>query len=179
MNNYRNISVLPTASDFSNRNQTHTLQANIPKGRFDGVVHYLNIHCNLLREDYIRQLREGIAEYKCSTRSNQKRLHKAGDVNIYFNIRIIDRVFETNGLYYEAEFDVTPFRNHHWEVNTIHFTVMIGGLFFSLCIKIIIYYFIDLSLVNSCFRDRSFVLLPINSKLSVLQQLLEEETSII
>ncbi|KFM67868.1 NFX1-type zinc finger-containing protein 1, partial [Stegodyphus mimosarum] len=109
---YRNIPILPTDEDVL---QGCTfLRPNVIEGRYQDTEHYLDVQYRLLREDYMKPLRDGITEY-LRLKRNGKSLKNCKDIRIYQNVRIIKQDFVNGGLVHIAEFDIKIFRNIKWE----------------------------------------------------------------
>ncbi|KAJ8878733.1 hypothetical protein PR048_019319 [Dryococelus australis] len=80
-NNYREINVHPNIDDiFLENGSMPFIRPNIVKGSYVNVEHYLDVQFRLLREDFIKPLREGIQEY---LGSEQKRTTRFGSVKFY------------------------------------------------------------------------------------------------
>ncbi|EDS36543.1 NFX1-type zinc finger-containing protein 1 [Culex quinquefasciatus] len=60
--NCRNFTIYPTLSDL--KGPGIDLKTNIVGGKFPSVEHYLEVHLNLLREDFMIPLREGIRHFQ-------------------------------------------------------------------------------------------------------------------
>lgn len=139
LNDFRNISVCPTPLDILHGDKPF-LQRNMIKGKYNGVEHYLDVQFNLLREDLIRPLREGMFEYKQvlfnSVKDEQAvNVTKIENLNIYNDVNITNIVLDPDGLICEISFDVSPFRNYRWQVYILHvfyeFTDYITNFFSS------------------------------------------------
>ncbi|XP_068745884.1 NFX1-type zinc finger-containing protein 1-like isoform X4 [Montipora capricornis] len=89
------------------------LRKNIVKGSYCNVEHYLDIQFRLLREDFLRPLREGI-QLLMATPSDGKD-DRLKDVRIYKNARNLDPIFTSKGVRYKIKFDVSEFRRLEWE----------------------------------------------------------------
>lgn len=133
---FRDIPGYPTQFDLSTDKKPF-LQPNQIVGEYSGgVEHYLNTQFRLLREDFIRPLREGIAEFKrlARTEANQTQgnlIRKVQDLHVYWNVKITKVLLNPNGLIYEATFDTAPYRNYHWQVsNQQHTVFQIFSLFY-------------------------------------------------
>ncbi|KAK4316795.1 hypothetical protein Pmani_012053 [Petrolisthes manimaculis] len=78
---FRLLPVLPSALDFSH-NQRPFLRKNIVEGKYRDGNHYLDVQFRLLREDFVRPLRNGIHDFRSDTRK------KINDVRIYRRVTI-------------------------------------------------------------------------------------------
>ncbi|KFM65146.1 NFX1-type zinc finger-containing protein 1, partial [Stegodyphus mimosarum] len=113
---FRSLSILPTVGDLQ---ETRVfLRPNIVLGKYADVEHYLDVQFRLLREDYIRPLRNGIQQYLCLTLSSQAarpNLKALQDVRVYYNFQLLYPCLDGSSLVYRASFDATPFHNINWE----------------------------------------------------------------
>ncbi|XP_062572126.1 NFX1-type zinc finger-containing protein 1-like [Saccostrea cucullata] len=110
---FRELSVLPEMKDFD-FNEKPFLRANKIKGGYENLDHYLDIQFRLLREDFLRPLRDGIKEYKKQSVSKNLR-KKVGDVRIYTNVQIVRPVCRDEGIAHLIRLDMTKLRNVRWE----------------------------------------------------------------
>ncbi|XP_076063757.1 NFX1-type zinc finger-containing protein 1-like isoform X2 [Oratosquilla oratoria] len=78
---FRELSVIPTGYDFSKTIKPF-LRKNIIEGKYRDGEHYLDIQFRLLREDFVRPLRNAILSFRSGTRSKQQ------DVRIYKNVKV-------------------------------------------------------------------------------------------
>ncbi|XP_069193979.1 NFX1-type zinc finger-containing protein 1 [Procambarus clarkii] len=79
---FRELSILPTAQDL-NDTEKPFLRRNIVEGKYLDVNHYLDVQFRLLKEDFVRPLREGINAYKGKSLSQNR------DIWIYKDVRIV------------------------------------------------------------------------------------------
>lgn len=89
---FRKIGIYPDAFDILSNHEPF-IRANIVEGKYvAGVEHYLNVQFRLLREDFVRPLRNGITQYR-SIKNNQTEMAAAeiriNDLNIYRNVQIL------------------------------------------------------------------------------------------
>ena len=78
---FRQINIIPTVDDLNNFNPF--LRQNKVDEKFKSLESYLDIQFRLLREDFVRPLREGIREFKEDGAKNSK------DIKIYHGVRIL------------------------------------------------------------------------------------------
>ena len=78
---FRQINIVPTVDDLNNFNPF--LRRNKIDEKFKSLDSYLDIQFRLLREDFVRPLREGIKEFKEDGARNSK------DIKIYHGVRIL------------------------------------------------------------------------------------------
>lgn len=117
---FRAISIYPDAFDILN-DRVPFIRENVVEGKYEaGIDHYLDVQFRLLREDFIRSLREGVNEYRqlqnTPGASTSAKMH-AKDLNIYQNVRIFGSKMLHIDHVHLCEFDSTPFRNMRWEVS--------------------------------------------------------------
>lgn len=77
LNDFRCKSIFPTSDDVHER-KVLNLEPNLLKGNYQSVYQYLDIHFNLMREDFFKPLREDIAKFRMDPRSqlNSIKMHK-------------------------------------------------------------------------------------------------------
>ncbi|GIY60265.1 NFX1-type zinc finger-containing protein 1 [Caerostris darwini] len=111
--NYRSIPILPTANDI------HTsctfLRPNLVKGQYKDTEHYLDVQYRLLREDYVKPLRDGIASY-LNLKKQGKSLN-CKEIRVYSNVHIIRQEFVNGGLVHFAHFKENNFSKIKWELS--------------------------------------------------------------
>ena len=73
----------------------------------------MDVQFRLLREDFVRPLREGIA--KLLERIGSAKIGALQDIRVYKDVRLLYPVCTTNGLRYRIKFDNTRLRNVRWE----------------------------------------------------------------
>lgn len=147
---FRTVSIFPTANDIVFDHEPF-IRKNIIDGKYvGGVDHYLDVQFRLLREDFVRPLREGISEYLRLKRDQQEvtKMTKIKDVNIYFNVHLIKSVLKSGDLIYTVQFDAKKFKNIRWQVSSID-SLHQKSCFFPF--KIILYFY---RLANVSFTDR-------------------------
>ena len=89
------------------------LRRNKTDGSYNDAEHYLDVQFRLLREDFVRPLREGIA--KLLERIGSAKLSGLQDIRVYKDARLLYPVCTTDGLRYKIKFDNTSLRNVRWE----------------------------------------------------------------
>ncbi|KAF4519885.1 hypothetical protein B566_EDAN005226 [Ephemera danica] len=81
-NNFRSLSLYPTEEEIL-RNERPQLKPNRIRERYNNVEDYLDVQFRLLREDFLRPLREGINFYK---NTGTKMKSRDSSVRIYSNV---------------------------------------------------------------------------------------------
>lgn len=115
---FRSIPICPDATDVLTTKRPH-LPENDIKGKYkDGVEQYLDIQFRLLREDFIRPLREGIEKYiQLMQQRRTSSTINIDDVNIYKNVRLMSSHVARNGdLIHWARFDLENLEKIDWKV---------------------------------------------------------------
>lgn len=105
----REYDIYPSMEELLGESQENYVKANLVKGRFNSVEHYLGVQLSLLREDFIAPLRDGIQEViKKSNRNDD-----AADVELQSNFNV--RVYSTVRIMIrdKERFDKSNFRSEH------------------------------------------------------------------
>ena len=89
------------------------LRRNKTDGSYNDAEHYLDVQFRLLREDFVRPLREGIA--KLLERIGSAKIGALQDIRVYKDVRLLYPICTTDGLRYRIKFDNTRLRNVRWE----------------------------------------------------------------
>lgn len=123
---FREISIYPYYSDILRET---FVRKNVVDGKYvGGIDHYLDVQFRLLREDFIRPLRDGINDYLCQLQSAKgataKQIH-VKNLNVYQDVRIIESVMIHTNLVHRCKFDCAPLRNIRWEVSTVR-SIFVG-----------------------------------------------------
>ena len=111
---FRRLSIIPTREDIFPQERPF-LRENKVIGRYDNKEHYLDVQFRLLREDFLRPLRDGIQQLVAMGDQRNNRKHHLDDIRVYDNVRILSPVFTSNGIAYKVRFDVSWFRGVQWE----------------------------------------------------------------
>ncbi|NXL73742.1 ZNFX1 protein, partial [Leptocoma aspasia] len=111
---YRIMSIYPTYNEIHG-NEKPFLRPNFVFGRYESTNIYLDTHFRLLREDFVRPLREGIMEVLQNLQERNLRKKKFDDVRIYFDARIIAPHCTSTGIAYKVQFDTKPLRFVQWQ----------------------------------------------------------------
>ncbi|XP_075682935.1 NFX1-type zinc finger-containing protein 1-like isoform X2 [Rhinoderma darwinii] len=106
---FRGVSVFPTHDDIYVQNNPQ-LPSNIIDGSYPDVTSYLNTHFSLLREDFIRPLRDGISQY---LRAQSK--EDVDDIRLYFNVLILDSVCVQSGIVHNVKFSTRHLGHIIWD----------------------------------------------------------------
>lgn len=109
----REWDIYPTMEELLGESQENYVKANVVKGKFNSVDHYLGIQLSLLREDFVAPLRDGIREViKKSNRDDD-----APDVELQSNFNV--RVYPTVRIMIKGreQFDKSNFKSEHLVVD--------------------------------------------------------------
>ncbi|NXJ89686.1 ZNFX1 protein, partial [Corythaixoides concolor] len=111
---YRTMTIYPTYNEV-HHDEKPFLRPNIVSGRYESTSIYLDTHFRLLREDFVRPLREGILELLQSFEDKGLRKKKFDDIRIYFDTRIITPLCSPTGIVYKIQFDIKPLKFVRWQ----------------------------------------------------------------
>ncbi|KAG8191754.1 hypothetical protein JTE90_008817 [Oedothorax gibbosus] len=109
---YRSIPILPTAGDILEG--CSFLRPNLVMGKYQDTNDYLDVQYRLLREDYVRPLRDGISEY-LKVKRQGKSLRHCKNVRVYPNVQIVKEEFVNGGLVHMAQFNDRNFSKIKWD----------------------------------------------------------------
>lgn len=119
---FRKISIYPDAFDILGDHEAF-IRENLAEGKYvAGVDHYLDVQFRLLREDFVRPLRNGISEYvriKNQPETMATMSFRIKDLNIYQNVQIIGSEMVHYEQIHSCRFDSAPFQNVRWQVSAI------------------------------------------------------------
>lgn len=87
---------------------------SIVSERYESTSIYLDTHFQLLREDFVRPLREGVLELLQSFDKGLRK-KKFDDIRIYFDTRIVTPACSPTGTVYKAQFDTKPLKFVRWQ----------------------------------------------------------------
>lgn len=120
MNDFRAIPVCPRYFETLNRRFPRLPDNNI-KQPYESVDQYLNIQFRLIREDFMRPLRDGIAEYKAMVHQNRADgFANISNVYVYKNVQLLSsQVTRSGDLIHSAKFDTKKLGRIQWSVRKI------------------------------------------------------------
>ncbi|XP_035285223.1 NFX1-type zinc finger-containing protein 1-like [Anguilla anguilla] len=110
---FRLMSVFPTYEDV-HATELPFLRSNIVGQKFQDGETYLDTHFRLLREDFIKPLRDGISQL-LQFEGKDLRHGRFNDIHIYFNVQIMVPVCTPKGILYQVKFDEKNSKNVKWE----------------------------------------------------------------
>lgn len=108
------MTIYPTYSEV-HLDEKPFLRPNLITEKYDSAEVYLDTHFRLLREDFVRPLREGIVELLQNYDDKGLRRRKFDDIRVYFNTRIKVPLCTSTGVGYKIEFDTRPLKFVRWQ----------------------------------------------------------------
>ncbi|XP_046388078.1 NFX1-type zinc finger-containing protein 1-like [Ischnura elegans] len=112
--NFRELSVIPLPQDLSLKMKVDLCPAVID-GPYKSVEHYLDVQFNLMREDFIIPLREGIMNFIDHQSSKSNKYKRIENVRFYRGVRFLNHSFEGNSLVTEVLFNPrAKSSRHNW-----------------------------------------------------------------
>ncbi|XP_053250798.1 NFX1-type zinc finger-containing protein 1 [Podarcis raffonei] len=111
---YRAMSIYPTYEEV-NRGQKPFLRPNLISQPYESPAVYLDTHFRLLREDFVRPLREGILQFLQSFEEAGPGRRRFDDIRVYLDARILAPLCSRTGIDYKVHFDSTPLGAVRWE----------------------------------------------------------------
>ncbi|KAG7271967.1 hypothetical protein CRUP_023847, partial [Coryphaenoides rupestris] len=114
LENFRTIPIYPVRDEFHKEERPY-LRPNITTRQHANVETYLDTHFRLLREDFVRPLREGIQKLIWSgldMRMNAEELKRQrfDDISVYFDAKLGMPMCTRSGLAYIVQFDIKPLK---------------------------------------------------------------------
>ena len=107
---FTQLSVLPKREEIHVQSKKVFLRANKIEGGYINCDHYFDVQFRLLREDFVRPLREGIGVF-CDTGSTKK----TSDIRVYEGAKILNPVCLFTGIGFQLRFDASKFSRVNWE----------------------------------------------------------------
>ncbi|XP_042320198.1 NFX1-type zinc finger-containing protein 1 [Sceloporus undulatus] len=111
---YRAMSIFPTYQEL-HQEERPFLRPNTLAQPYEGPGVYLETHFRLLREDFVRPMREGIVQLLQCAEQQGLRQRRFDDIRVYFNARILAPTCSATGIEYKVQFDTKPLRSVRWE----------------------------------------------------------------
>ncbi|XP_066288837.1 NFX1-type zinc finger-containing protein 1-like [Branchiostoma lanceolatum] len=110
---FRELTVIPTFEDI-HTDKDPFLRPNIVRGRYADVDTYLDVQFRLLREDFVRPLREGIAEFLDMRRRGLGKDRRLQDIRVYHDVHVVHPICTVSGIVYRIQFDAARLRGVRW-----------------------------------------------------------------
>lgn len=116
---FRMMSIYPSFEEF-HLDQKPFLRPNIISQSFPNARIYLDTHFRLLREDFVRPLREGVKEllrihHTEKTNGIPMKNRQFDDIRVYFDTRVILPLCTSMGIAYKVKFDTRRLQFVRWE----------------------------------------------------------------
>ena len=111
---FRLLSVIPTLRDIIT-DERPFLTPNKIDGPYDNTQHYLDVQFRLLREDFVKPLRDGIQTLLVIGKYRTPKEERLLDVRVYDNVEIRQPDFTSNGIAYRIKFDISKFHRVQWQ----------------------------------------------------------------
>uniref|UniRef100_A0A8C2WIA0 Zinc finger NFX1-type containing 1 n=1 Tax=Cyclopterus lumpus TaxID=8103 RepID=A0A8C2WIA0_CYCLU len=120
---FRTIPIYPTPEEFQ-QEQRPFLRPNLTSQRYTNTHLYLDTHFRLLREDFVRPLREGIQQLvrqmdkaggSDEGGDNALKRKKFDDIRVYFDTKLVVPKCTSAGIAYIVQFDIQPLKFVHWQ----------------------------------------------------------------
>ena len=110
-------SILPSTKELFAENCPIIIEANKTKGPYENEPHYFAVQYNLLREDFLRPLREGVNSIKKLAEASKSKIqYKEVDVKVYNDVHIVAKNgSRTEGVMYKLQFSVQ--RKVQWKTS--------------------------------------------------------------
>ncbi|XP_067856938.1 NFX1-type zinc finger-containing protein 1-like [Heptranchias perlo] len=110
---FRLIPIYPTYDDIHLIDKPY-VRPNIVSGKYPDTATYLDTHFRLLREDFVRPLRDGISKLLTYDREDLKK-KQIDDIRIYFDAHVLGPLCTQSGVFYRVQFDKTLLKFVRWE----------------------------------------------------------------
>jgi hypothetical protein len=111
VDDFRDLPLFPTIHEIMDDSSaiSKRLAKNIVKGKYDSLMHYLDTHFFLLREDAITSIRDGIKQYRNKRAALERKerpqaSNKASEVSIYHSVRLTGICPTLGGIVYRVSF---------------------------------------------------------------------------
>ncbi|XP_020558865.1 NFX1-type zinc finger-containing protein 1 isoform X2 [Oryzias latipes] len=116
---FRTIPIYPTPEEFQEDHKPF-LRPNLTNQRYTNSHLYLDTHFRLLREDFVRPLREGIQQLLQTQKNlgntmNPAKTKHFDDIRVYFDTQLVVPKCTHTGLAYVVQFDIKPLQFVRWQ----------------------------------------------------------------
>ncbi|KAG7478317.1 hypothetical protein MATL_G00079120, partial [Megalops atlanticus] len=116
---FRTMTIYPTPEEI-HQGQKPFLRPNITSCSYPSSLVYLDTHFRLLREDFVRPLREGIRELLQSYQEQSLgqvpvKRKRFDDIRVYFDARLVVPLCTPTGTAYKVQFDPRPLKFVRWQ----------------------------------------------------------------
>ncbi|CAJ0632351.1 13130_t:CDS:10 [Entrophospora sp. SA101] len=121
---FRAISILPTQKELLGPRPKY-IPVNKTKGSYENIEEYLETHYKLLREDFLRPLRQGIQIYIDD--ENDEEVDQM-NLRIYVDVNLVGVTFSSIGVLHRISFRTRPGERIHWLNRQLHILKVIQEL---------------------------------------------------
>ncbi|XP_071440457.1 NFX1-type zinc finger-containing protein 1 isoform X2 [Hetaerina americana] len=112
---FRQLSIHPLPEDLLRKGNVDICPAII-EGPYKSVEHYLDVQFNLMREDFLIPLREGIANFVEQRSSKSNKRKQIENVRFYTNVRFLNQFIEGDIIVTEVLFNCRAKKSrHNWK----------------------------------------------------------------
>ncbi|KAJ8260466.1 hypothetical protein GJAV_G00182490 [Gymnothorax javanicus] len=116
---FRTLTIYPTPEEIHQDQKPFLRPNNVSCSYASGQV-YLDTHFRLLREDFVRPLREGIRELLRTYQEQDLgqvpvRRKRFDDIRVYFDTRLLVPLCTPTGIAYKVQFDPSPLKFVRWQ----------------------------------------------------------------
>ncbi|XP_049446635.1 NFX1-type zinc finger-containing protein 1 isoform X2 [Epinephelus fuscoguttatus] len=116
---FRTIPIYPTPEEFHQEHRPF-LRPNLTSQSYTNTHLYLDTHFRLLREDFVRPLREGIQQFLWNQMDrgrggNPLKMKRFDDIRVYFDTKLVVPKCTYTGLAYVVQFDSQPLKFVRWQ----------------------------------------------------------------
>ncbi|XP_038654615.1 NFX1-type zinc finger-containing protein 1-like [Scyliorhinus canicula] len=110
---FHDLSIFPNSEDMVGP-VNPTVLPNKITGPYESNFVYLDTHFRLLREDFVKPLREGITACLAPRSHFAEASDQTRELRIYRKVRILHPVCQWEGVMYKVQFDVDKFQRGAW-----------------------------------------------------------------
>ncbi|XP_041672918.1 NFX1-type zinc finger-containing protein 1 isoform X2 [Cheilinus undulatus] len=119
LEDFRTIPIYPTLDEL-HKGERPFLRPNLTSQRYTNTHVYLDTHFRLLREDFVRPLREGIQQLLWNQKDMGRSEHtlrgkQFDDIRVYFDTKLQVPKCTHTGIAYVVQFDTQPLKFVRWE----------------------------------------------------------------
>ncbi|KAM6979789.1 NFX1-type zinc finger-containing protein 1 [Aplochiton taeniatus] len=116
---FRTLPIFPTVEEI-HQEERPFLRPNLIGRRYASGELYLDTHFRLLREDFVRPLRDGVqqllrTQLDLGRDDNPLRRARFDDIRVYFNTQVVVPVCTSQGMAYTVHFDTAPLKFVRWQ----------------------------------------------------------------
>ncbi|XP_035678893.1 NFX1-type zinc finger-containing protein 1-like [Branchiostoma floridae] len=111
---FRELTIIPTFEDIHSDKEPF-LRTNIDRGRYRDVDTYLDTQFRLLREDFVRPLREGIEDFLYMRRRGLDQERKLQDIRVYHDVHVVYPTYSNQGMVHRIQFDSSRLKGVRWQ----------------------------------------------------------------